>query len=63
VQQGVKLNSRFDGQAGQKLRLYQPDGRNGPAYVITPNFDVLMRWNRSGYFATAVGRLADKLSH
>lgn len=58
-----RLGVRLDGQLGEKLRLYQPDGRNGPAYVITPNFDVLMRWNRSGYFATAVGRLADKLSY
>ena len=43
------------------IRLYQPDGATGPAYALYPNFDVLMRWNHSGYFAVAVGRLSDYL--
>ncbi len=38
-----------------------PDGPEGPAFVVYRNFEVLMTWNRSIYFATAVGILADRL--
>lgn len=34
-------------------------GSNGRGYLAYPNFEVIMRWNRSTYFATAVGTLAD----
>ena len=65
-QPGLEWGYRIDHPETVRLRsgyrLYQPDGPNGPSYVITPNFDVLKRWNNSGYFATAVGRLADKIS-
>lgn len=60
--QGVRLTAPLSLPNGAKLRLYQPDGPQGPAYLLTSNFDVLMRWNASGYFATAVGRLADHLA-
>jgi membrane-bound lytic murein transglycosylase B len=30
-------------------------------YLITPNTSVLLKWNRSRYFATAVGTLADAI--
>lgn len=62
-QQGVQFPDNTRIKSSQLLRLYQPDGPEAPAYVITSNFDVLMRWNQSGYFASAVGRLADKISH
>lgn len=42
--------------------IIQPGGAGGPAYVVYENFRVLMRWNRSQYFATAVGTLADRLA-
>lgn len=51
--------------AGQKDRLYylvQPDGTEGPSYLVTENYQALMRWNRSTYFATAVGLLADAIA-
>jgi membrane-bound lytic murein transglycosylase B len=38
--------------------LLQMDG-DGPAYLVYQNFRVLMRWNRSTYFALTVGELAD----
>ena len=37
------------------------DGR-GPAYLVYANFDVLMTWNRSTYFALSVGLLSDTMS-
>lgn len=40
--------------------LKMDDGR-GPSYLVYENFRVLMRWNRSTYFATSVGLLADAI--
>jgi len=39
-----------------------PSGGDGPAFLAYPNFDVIMRWNRSEYYALAVGRLADRIA-
>ena len=32
-----------------------------PAYLVYPNYRVFLKWNRSTYFALAVGQLADRL--
>ena len=39
-----------------------PDGKGGPAYLVYHNYRVIMKWNRSTYFATSVGLLADALA-
>ena len=49
--------SRRDLQAS----LIQPDGAEGPSFLVYDNFRALMRWNRSTYFATAAGLLADEI--
>jgi membrane-bound lytic murein transglycosylase B len=36
-----------------------PKSRPGTAYLVYDNFRTILRWNRSTYFALAVGRLAD----
>ena len=36
-------------------------GQIGPAFVIYNNYEVILKWNRSNYFATAVGTLSDKI--
>ena len=36
-------------------------GQIGPAFAIYKNYDVILKWNRSNYFATAVGILSDKI--
>jgi membrane-bound lytic murein transglycosylase B len=41
--------------------LIQPGGPDGPRYLIFGNYRVLLRWNRSLFFATAVGYLADRI--
>ncbi len=41
--------------------LLQPGGPDGPAVLIYDNYRVLMKWNSSNYFATAVGLLADSM--
>jgi len=38
-----------------------PAGYSGPAFLVYPNFHVILRWNRSEYYALAVGLLADRL--
>ncbi len=39
-----------------------PAGHHGPAFLAYDNFDVIMRWNRSEYYAISVGRLADRIA-
>jgi membrane-bound lytic murein transglycosylase B len=42
--------------------LVLPDGDGGPAYLVFANYRVIMRWNKSVYFATAVGYLVDSMA-
>jgi membrane-bound lytic murein transglycosylase B len=39
-----------------------PAGHRGPAFLVYDNFDVIMRWNRSEYYAISVGRMADRIA-
>lgn len=39
-----------------------PGGHAGPAFLVYPNFNVIMRWNRSILYAIAVGHLADRIA-
>ncbi|MEZ9525472.1 lytic murein transglycosylase [Enterovibrio norvegicus] len=41
--------------------LIQPDDEYGRAYLVYGNYQSLMRWNRSHYFAIAVSHLADRI--
>jgi peptidoglycan lytic transglycosylase B len=44
---------------GVEASLVMPDGGNGPALLVYDNFRTIMKWNKSTYFAAAVGMLAD----
>jgi membrane-bound lytic murein transglycosylase B len=48
--------------AGIDAGLILTDDGAGPAYLVYDNFDVLMPWNRSTYFALSVGLLSDTIS-
>lgn len=39
-----------------------PGGANGPAFLVYNNYRVILRWNRSHFFAMAVGHLADRIA-
>lgn len=43
-------------------RILVPAGHRGPAFLVYRNFDVIMGWNRSRFYALAVGHLADRIS-
>jgi len=48
--------------AKMSASIIRPEkGGVGPAYIIYNNYRVILKWNRSNYFATAVGILADSL--
>ncbi len=42
--------------------LLLPQGRDGPAFLVYRNFDVIMEWNRSINYALSIGHLADRLN-
>lgn len=42
--------------------LLLPAGHRGPAFLVYPNFDVILGWNRSEHYALAVGHLADRIA-
>lgn len=48
--------------AGQGQRIVRPAGANGPTYLTTANFQAILRWNQSDFFALAVGLLSDKIA-
>ncbi|MET1254293.1 lytic murein transglycosylase [Aliikangiella maris] len=63
-QQGVRRADLSDlPQTDMQAYLISPGGENGRIYLVYDNFDVLMRWNRSHYFATGVGYLADRVGY
>jgi len=37
-------------------------GHQGPAFLVYDNFRVIMGWNRSEFYAIAVGHLADRVA-
>ncbi len=47
---------------GMKAALIAPDGLSGSTFLAYDNFDVIMKWNKSTYFATSVGLLADEIA-
>lgn len=49
-------------QIGAVAKLVAPDNDRANLFLVGKNFDVIMKWNRSTYFAASVGLLADALS-
>ena len=61
-QHGVRrANGRNLPQVNMKGSIVLPDGTKDPAYLVYDNFRVILKWNRSTYFATSVGLLADAI--
>ena len=39
------------------------EGARAPAYMVYGNYEAILRWNRSHYFAIAVGTLSDAIRY
>ncbi|MGR5238945.1 lytic murein transglycosylase [Vibrio alfacsensis] len=70
LQEWSKLGvTKYDGSPLPKLNedikawLIMPDDENGRTYLVYNNYNVLMKWNRSYYFALAVSHLADRIKY
>tara|TARA_R110002110_G_scaffold260260_1_gene475876 strand:- start:59139 stop:60125 length:987 start_codon:yes stop_codon:yes gene_type:complete len=42
--------------------ILRPGGEDGQAFIIYDNYRAILRWNRSHYFAMAVGQLSDRIA-
>ena len=59
---GVKtLGGRDLPQENMRASIVAPDGLGAETYIVYNNYQTIMDWNRSTYFATSVGLLADRL--
>ena len=47
--------------ASARARLFAPTGARGPVFLVTDNFDAILRYNASPKYALAVGLLAERL--
>jgi membrane-bound lytic murein transglycosylase B len=54
---GVRVDDNLPGN--MQASIVQPDG--GPAMMVFNNFKVIMKWNRSTYYAGTVGYMADRI--
>lgn len=61
---GIRLSGgrALPNAPGIKAALVRPDGAAGKAYLVYDNYGVIMTWNKSVYFATSVGLLADLIA-
>ena len=55
-------NEPLPNDVTQKARLYIPNGPSGKAFLVYSNFDTVLDWNRSSFFAYSVLALADKIA-
>ena len=64
-QAGYVLAAGEDARAAiwdeQKARLLLPKAMEGPAFLVTQNFNVLLKYNGSNIYALSVGHLSDRL--
>ena len=56
---GISLSKEY--KPNQKLRLVIPDSNFNDCYLVSKNFDVILGWNRSNYFALTVFLFSDEI--
>ena len=49
---GIILKNKYN--ESDRLRLIIPDLNDDQCFLVTKNFDVILNWNRSNYFALTV---------
>ena len=55
----LKLKKKYP--SNTCFRIIKPEKNEKSTFLVTSNFDILLKWNKSNYFALAVGRLSDKI--
>ncbi|MEO1748657.1 MAG: peptidoglycan-binding protein, partial [Pseudomonadota bacterium] len=63
---GIKRVSGRPFPAAERERegyLLMPAGRSGPAFVVTPNFYVIKKYNESDLYALFVGHAGDRIAY
>ncbi|SIO52101.1 lytic murein transglycosylase [Rhodovulum sp. ES.010] len=58
---GVQAREGSLGPGGMPASVLLPVGRNGPAFLVYPNFRVFFEWNRSLVYVTTAAYLATRL--
>jgi membrane-bound lytic murein transglycosylase B len=58
----TRANGKPFRNGADKATLKVPDGRGGPAFLMTYNFSVIKRYNNADKYALAVGLLADEIA-
>lgn len=58
---GVNFNIKNSEELTKNAWIIVPDDLQGRAFLVFNNFNVLMHWNRSYYFALSVSMLADSI--
>jgi membrane-bound lytic murein transglycosylase B len=58
----VRANGQAYPRPGDSAELKVPDGREGPAFLVLHNFNMLKRYNNADRYAIAVGLLADQIA-
>jgi len=60
---GVRLaDGRPIGDFGERAAIALPAGHRGPAFLLWPNYKVILIWNRSQLYAISVGLLAQQIA-
>ncbi len=57
----INIDGKTLPKADMKASLLLPAGYKGPAFLVYENFRTILDWNRSNFYAIAVGHLADRL--
>ena len=58
----TRANGKPFKNGGDSAELKLPDGRGGPAFLMTKNFRVIKAYNNADKYALAVGLLADEIA-
>jgi lytic murein transglycosylase len=66
IAQGIaRVNGRAfpPGEQGKEMFLLTSAGRNGPAFLVTPNFYAFKQYNESDLYALFIGHAGDRIQH
>ena len=57
---GINFKNKYNEK--QLMRLVIPDSEDNQYFLVSKNFDVILDWNRSNYFALTIFLLTDELN-